>query len=310
MIKLKITYITFFTLCMLSTIDLFAEKQLSALLIDLSHVDSKVRHDAVVAIGRLGDTQGIDPLILQLADPEYAVRGAAVDALGVLRAHKAQHEIMHLLTSDPHEEVRQYAAIALRSLGDATAADVLIEALSDEHEGTRHEVIKTIGKLRITNGRDHIRGLLGDKNPLIRESSLSVLGSIGDASVIEAVTRSLRDREFRVRMEAARTLGKLNAQDSVSELKKSLKDSHEEVSLAAAVSLAMMHNDSGKKTAQTYLEHTDPLMRKTAVEVFKLIGKKKDIGELKFMQENDPVRSVQSAARRAIASIHERYPDN
>jgi HEAT repeat protein/cyclophilin family peptidyl-prolyl cis-trans isomerase len=90
-----------------------------------SDSESRVRHRAALAIGRVGLSDGIDPLLPLLAsDPEPEVRQIAAFALGLIGDGRAKDPLIAAL-ADPSPLVRGSAAEALGLIGDPSAADAI-----------------------------------------------------------------------------------------------------------------------------------------------------------------------------------------
>jgi HEAT repeat protein/cyclophilin family peptidyl-prolyl cis-trans isomerase len=91
----------------------------------LSDSESRIRHRAALAIGRVGLADGIDPLMPLLAsDPEPEVRQIAAFALGLIGDARAKDPLIGAL-ADPSPLVRGSAAEALGLIGDPLAADAI-----------------------------------------------------------------------------------------------------------------------------------------------------------------------------------------
>jgi HEAT repeat protein/cyclophilin family peptidyl-prolyl cis-trans isomerase len=90
----------------------------------LTDDDMRVRRRAALAIGRVGLSEGVAPLVAALADGEAEVRQMAAFALGLIGDRSARDPLMSALT-DRSPLVQGSAAEALGLLGDAGAADAL-----------------------------------------------------------------------------------------------------------------------------------------------------------------------------------------
>jgi HEAT repeat protein len=78
--------------------------------------DALVRHEAAFSLGQLGFTGAIASLVKSIEDdPSFFVRHEAAIALGVIGSEDARRGLVAAL-SDPSEEVRESAKIALANL--------------------------------------------------------------------------------------------------------------------------------------------------------------------------------------------------
>jgi cyclophilin family peptidyl-prolyl cis-trans isomerase/HEAT repeat protein len=84
--------------------------------------DAAIRRRAALAIGRVGLSEGGDPLVSRLTDPDEDVRQAAAFGLGLL-ADASATEPLRAALADPDPLVRGRAAEALGSIGAKDAAD-------------------------------------------------------------------------------------------------------------------------------------------------------------------------------------------
>src|SRR5262245_16617911 len=90
----------------------------------LADEEARVRRRAALAIGHVGLSEGVAPLVAALADPEAEVRQMAAFALGLLGDRAARDPLMSAL-SDASPLVRGSAAEALGLIGDPAAADAI-----------------------------------------------------------------------------------------------------------------------------------------------------------------------------------------
>src|SRR5262245_37782943 len=87
----------------------------------LSDGQPRVRRRAALAVGRVGLTSGVAPLLIKLGDTEPEVRQMAAFALGLIGDRQARDPLVMAL-SDPSPLVQGSAAEALGLLGDPAAA--------------------------------------------------------------------------------------------------------------------------------------------------------------------------------------------
>lgn len=98
--------------------------------------DVDVRWSAAEALGRIGDTKAVEPLIEALKDEHGPVRFTAAEALGRIGAEAVEPQIgsiIGLLNDKQPSFVRVSAARALGAIGSAKAIEPLTKRLKDGH---------------------------------------------------------------------------------------------------------------------------------------------------------------------------------
>src|SRR4051812_26498920 len=144
------------------------------LLGDLASPNYRARWRAVQALGRSRDPRAVGPLLGALGDRLPTIRIAALSALGRHRERRAVGPVVALL-EDPDPKVRASAAATLKRLGTAAHAPML--------EAYRR------GSARA------------------RFALLSALGRVKTAAVSELLIAALDAPQVEIRVEAARVLG-------------------------------------------------------------------------------------------------------
>jgi HEAT repeat protein len=92
----------------------------------------KVRMDAAIALGEIGDVRAVGPLIEALADRDYRVRREAARGLGKIGDACAVDPLIKTL-SDKDWRVREVAIKSLEKIG-GPVAEPLINALADSNK--------------------------------------------------------------------------------------------------------------------------------------------------------------------------------
>ena len=98
----------------------------------VTFADTVVRSRTALAIGRIGDPQGLPLLLTLLEDPEDNVRPSAAFALGLLRDTTAVAPLIRILTVAPGTDVATTREVitALARIGGREAAEFFSDALS------------------------------------------------------------------------------------------------------------------------------------------------------------------------------------
>jgi HEAT repeat protein len=95
--------------------------------------DSSLRGWAASALGEIGDTRAVEPLIAALQDQVPVVREWAAQALGEIGDARAVEPLIAAL-QDEDPDVRKIAAGALGQIRDARAVEFLLAALEDKNQ--------------------------------------------------------------------------------------------------------------------------------------------------------------------------------
>lgn len=102
------------------------------------------RGDAAIALGRLGATEAVAPLMASLRDPDAYVRQASAWSLGMLADARAIQPLIDVLAHD--DAVHEWAMTALQAFG-AAAVEQLLVALHAEDPAVRRASAEAIGRL-------------------------------------------------------------------------------------------------------------------------------------------------------------------
>ena len=209
--------------------------------LECAHFDM-ARQLAAEALGRIGDTRAVDPLVRALRAPAGpagywpGTKQAAATALGEIRDVRAIPALTESLDS---YEVRTSAANALASFGER-AVKPLVDALGD----ARLDVREGVGAALCRIGPQAVPALIAALSDNGREHKhrevCEVLASIGDKRAVEPLAAVLRDPTFRFRPVAAEALGKLEDGRAVPALIMALGDENEIVGLHAAEALGKL----------------------------------------------------------------------
>jgi HEAT repeat protein len=234
----------------------------------LRHKDATKRRDAAAALGQLGDTRAVEPLILAsqgLFDTD--VVAAAIEALGQLGDGRAVKPLL-AHSSNPYQNGQRLYTLAwqgLLKLG-VCAVEPLIAALQDSPAGIRSRAAWVLGQLGDARAVAPLIAALQDSNDEVRSQAVWALGKLGDARAVEPLIAALEDLDQHVRDAAASALGQLGDARAVEPLIAALQDSNSNVRSAAGVALgelgdtravgpliAALRDDSVRSSAMTAL---------------------------------------------------------
>ena len=144
----------------------------------LSDPDERVRQRVCYALGRIGDPRAVDQLTEQLDDEAERVRQAAADALASIGNGTAMRALLALL-DDEQAEIRRVAASALGEAGSAQPVPPLVEALRDEHGAVRQAAVFSVIRLLSTAPTE--------QSHQVREAIVEELEGVDDEVVVDAL---------------------------------------------------------------------------------------------------------------------------
>jgi len=204
----------------------------------LQHDDWHVRKQAAWALGQLGDTRAIKPLIRVVSDDDDpVVQEEAAAALGELGYSKVEVDSILDALKDPNPTVRETAEASLKEKGEAATA-ALVHALRFRKDP---EVKKDAAYALTLIGPSSARLLvmaLRDKDPEVRYIAATTLGDLGDREAVEALMLALeKDDSPRVRHQVVLSLGKLHDTRAAGALVHATKDQNPKVAEAARKAL-------------------------------------------------------------------------
>jgi HEAT repeat protein len=112
--------------------------------------DSYVRREVAKAVGKIGDSRAVEPLINALNDSESRVRSGATTSLAKI-GEPAFEPLINAL-NDSNSEVRCAAAKALGEIGDSRAVETLTKALDDTCVDVGTSAKEALHKIGINRG--------------------------------------------------------------------------------------------------------------------------------------------------------------
>ncbi len=151
--------------------------------------DPQVRQYGAFLLGQLRESEGIDPLLRALHDPDKKVRAQSAKALGEI-GDPSVDSLIYLM-DDPDWKIRYRAAEALGIIGSHKAVPFLITALDDRKDHVRYMAAKALGSAGSGDAEKALITRLGDENEFVRRSVATTLGKTGGIAAKEALQNSL-----------------------------------------------------------------------------------------------------------------------
>ncbi|MFF1379445.1 fumarate reductase/succinate dehydrogenase flavoprotein subunit [Streptomyces sp. NPDC058308] len=216
------------------------------------------------------ESPGLDALSRYLADPDPAVRAAAVAVLAETVPTGVGPALAARLR-DPAPQVREAAAGALRELAEVLPADPEL--------------------------RQGLWAALDVVDPAVRGAALDVLRELrlGSAAVYAA---ALGDTDIDVRVRAVRALVSV---DATIQLAAAAADPAREVRIAVARGLAAVH-DPAPAPLDPLIDDSDPLVRAAALTALATTGCPLPYAERAVSALGDPAWQVRAGAATALSA--------
>ena len=190
----------------------------------------RLRCAAATALGKIGDTRAIIPLMSVLNDKNenYRLRLAAAESLGKLGDDHAVNPLMDILRDDREKSVylRESAAKALGMLGDIRALDALIDVLEskrgirDKFNFLKEQAIEAIGRIGNPSRKatDSLLLALEDEAPSIRLAAVEALSALDDDDCLEEISKRVFDEDDDVAKAAVNAVYHLGGEPAIREL--------------------------------------------------------------------------------------------
>ncbi|MBI3893943.1 MAG: HEAT repeat domain-containing protein [Candidatus Wallbacteria bacterium] len=208
-----------------SALDAGAPVKLRILRPLLTDPDNRVRANACISLGRLGDRRALDTLVTMLGDANKWHRASACYAIGVLRPPDgAGFLIKGLRDLDP--AVRVNAAKALRELADPAAAQTLISAINDRNLWVRLYAIESLGNMQVKSANPRLRACIKQEanHQVVATALLAVARTGSGDESTRIVVDFLKHDDSRVRANAIEALEYIFTRQSVSHIASCLRD--------------------------------------------------------------------------------------
>ncbi|MCB2210044.1 HEAT repeat domain-containing protein [bacterium] len=248
-----------------------AEALLKILIRSLSHENEEVRRYAVKALGKIGDSRAVEPLICALKDPDQGVRKNTMEALGMIGDAEIVRPLIRALlrAQDPVE--LNFGENALRNIKNPSAVGPLIKALKY-------------------------------KNKYVRALAAESLGNLGDPKAVRPLIRALKDDDDNVRSSAAAALKDISDPGSVEPLIETLNDEDNNVRTSAAWALGVIGDPRAVDPLGNALLDRDWHVRESAVEALRLINDPRAVELLIDLLNNSSMNNLAFNALNMIAS--------
>jgi HEAT repeat protein len=228
-------------------------------------------------VKNLKETRNVKGLILALKNKDPTVQYDAAEALGEIGDSVAVGPLITALENDEISGVRWKAAVALSKIG-TPAVDALIGALRHDDDDVRWKAAIALGEIGDPRSINPLLILLCDEDRFVKSHAALALGAIGEPAV-NPLIRALREGDGNLRWGAAIALGKIRDPRSIEPLIRALADKYENVRAESAKALAAMGKSALVPLLQ-FLKFSDGAER---LEVVTALGELQDTGAIQSL---------------------------
>jgi PAS domain S-box-containing protein len=216
------------------------------LLTQLEAQDMETRKAAIIALGRIGSSQGVQALtnLLTTEHPELVM--ITTSALAKIGDHRAFESLLSLL-GHPDSSVRLGAVASLNSLGHPEMAGRILELMDDPNEYVRESALKIAGYFAYSDCIERILKAATDPVERVRRTTIENIVYLEDERIIEVLIRALNEDTPSVRAAAARAMGEVDKLELILPLINALSDNQPWVRYHALCSISKFSLDDLKQ---------------------------------------------------------------
>jgi HEAT repeat protein len=276
------------------------ERVIHVLLKALSNTDGAVRIAAIDALKETHDPRSVPALIECLKDQDAGIRAGAAGALGAFDRSGVRALVGAL--KDSHWAVRKAAVEAIGRIKDSSMVESLYTLLKDVDHDVREAACEALGKLREQRAVTALVLALTDSQTSVRTCAAVALRDIElnwdklpeAKAALPQLRDALKDREYWVRQAAREAIQRIeNAEDSPAErvgsvdekvgaalnvLAQLVAHAQRDLRQAAVEALGRFGNPQLAHLIQPRLQDDDPWVRQAGAEALQRLGIQTDRG--------------------------------
>jgi HEAT repeat protein len=227
------------------------------------------RAEAAEKLGLMGSEKTTDALIARMSDPMPEVQVRAAQALGGIGTTASLRPLVRALAESGRWSAIRVSGILIGA-GDE-AVDVLLEEFDRLPAGARISAVDIFGRIRSLRASPLLRRLLEEQDPDLRARAANALGMLGDPTAAVFLKESLFDPHWAVRAMSAKALGRLRETDSIEALCEGLEDPQWWVRANAAEALRSK-GPAGENALIGMLDSEDPYAAQQSVQMLQESG--------------------------------------
>ena len=251
----------------------------------------------ITALGQIGGEQVVETVIQALQFEDYKVRKTAVEVLGHLGDQQAITALINTLKTDTNPYVREKAVEALGVSENDQVIEALIAAFGDPELKVRkkaRETVLTIGKPAADALLQVLKAV--DTELLIRQGVVNVIGQMGDQRAVESLLEELNNKDMCLL--AVDALGRLGDPRAIDPLLPFLEEGGQIRSVAAWA----LGKIGDERVIEPLIQKLPYLNRDTRRETVTELGNRRDARAIPVLIQilQDDAEDVRRAAGRAL----------
>jgi len=263
-----------------------------------------VRAAAALALGRLGISSAIEPLILRCKTDwnPYVISNAAL-SLGLIGDISATQTLIALLKEDK-ERIRGYAIWGLALLRQASLVTYITDALSDPNHYVRQCAANGLAILRHPSACEALgRVIQKDDSEHVRQWAALSLGAIGHADALPFLEVAIRDESHYVRTKAIAALGEIEHPSIGGLIRIAAQDENRFCRQQVALALGRIRAHEHIDILQGLVNDPSEYVRAAAAQAFGECGSEGGVNFLVELLSNDPSHFVRENAAEALGQL-------
>ncbi|MDA3813643.1 MAG: HEAT repeat domain-containing protein [Candidatus Cloacimonetes bacterium] len=177
--------------------------------------DNKMGTDSSLEL-RLIDTitkeypDSIAPILLtKIRAENKKIQKNSIRLLGVAKYEPAHSPLIEMLKNGDHYYLKRSLIVALGSIGNTDATDIISDFINDEDELCRLSVISALKKLKDETANEVLIGALDDKMFTVRSAAITALVNLADLNSCNELYNRIKNDKFEYPELALRTLSNI-----------------------------------------------------------------------------------------------------
>ncbi|MGH8677813.1 MAG: HEAT repeat domain-containing protein [Burkholderiales bacterium] len=230
----------------------------------LADPNKAVREAALDGIAGLGMPVPIGPVCALLRDPDLLVQSKAIEALVKLNDPDSVRHLLEIL-QDESEHVRRAAVEVLNAVGNANAIKDLIFALKDKDWWVRVRAADALGAIGGPNVIDAVLLIFDDDDEFMRRTAVEILNTTKDERAFQHLVKALADPDWWVRERAIDALANIGNKQVVPHLISLLAEDNQTTPVAIRA-LAQLADARAVAPILAKLKTAEDIIQREAVE--------------------------------------------